>query len=235
MAYPIKGFNPHTFIDWEGMLSSVIYLPGCNFRCPFCHSSVLVKDPDSLKTVPFEHIERYVETKDGWLDAMVIQGGEPTLYEQLPELLRDIKRLGLKIKVDTNGSRPEMLDRVIGQKLVDYIAMDIKAPLEAGKYSQATLIPADIGMIKESIALLLKSNIEYEFRTTVVPTIIGQKDIIEIAKSIGNAKKYILQQFDPKDTMDESLSEVKPYDPQTLEQWAGLAREFVKTCSVRGI
>ena len=235
MAYPIKGFNPHTLIDWEGMLASVIYLPGCNFRCPFCHSSVLVLDPDSLTTVPFEHIERYIREKDGWIDAMVIGGGEPTLYKHLPALLNDIKNLGLKIKIDTNGTNPQMLSAVMEQGLVDYIAMDVKAPLEKSKYSRATIVPVDIEALSRSIELLIKSNLDYEFRTTVVPAILDKTDIVEIARTISSAKKYVLQQFDPADVMDDNFTKVKPYTPDMLKSMACLAGEFVKNCIVRGV
>lgn len=234
MTYPIKGFNPHTFIDWDGKLACVIYLPGCNFRCSFCHSSVLVTAPESLKTVPFEHIERFVKGKKGWIDAMIIGGGEPTLYKQLPELLKEIKKMKLLIKLDTNGSNPEMIENLISQGLVDYIAMDIKAPLDSAKYEQAAGTFVDINAIQKSIDILLNNKVDYEFRTTVVPAFIERADIISIAQSISKAKKYILQQFDPKDIMDKSLSTVKPYSLEMLNQMACLAREFVKNCSVRG-
>ncbi len=235
MSYPIKGFNPHTFIDWDGMLSCVIYLPGCNFRCPFCHSSVLVKDPDSLKTVPLEYIERFVKEKKGWIDAMIVGGGEPTLYAQLPALLKEIKKMNLLIKLDTNGTNPEMIEELINHGLVDYIAMDIKANLNSLNYAKAAGCSVDLNAISKSIGILLNSKIECEFRTTMVPTLVECKDIVSIAQAIGGAKKYVLQQFDPKDIMDDNLSSVKPYPPEDLKQAACLAREFVKNCSVRGI
>ncbi|MFH1062480.1 MAG: anaerobic ribonucleoside-triphosphate reductase activating protein [Candidatus Omnitrophota bacterium] len=235
MTYPIKGFNPHTFIDWDGKLACVIYLPGCNFRCPFCHSSILATDPESLKTVPFEHIERFVQGKKGWIDAMIIGGGEPTLYKQLPELLKDIKKMKLLIKIDTNGTNPEIIENLIKQGLVDFIAMDIKAPLDSTRYEQAAGTSVSINAIQKSIDILLTNKIDYEFRTTVVPTLIERADIINIARAISGAKKYVLQQFDPQDIMDKNLSDLKPYSKDMLNQLASLAREFVKNCSVRGI
>ena len=235
MLYPIKGFNPHTFIDWDGMLACVIYLPGCNFRCPFCHSSVLVKDPNSLKTVPLEYIEKFIKEKNGWIDAMIVGGGEPTLYDKLPELLKEIKKMNLLIKLDTNGTNPEMIEKLISQGLVDYIAMDIKADLNPLSYAKATGSYVDIKAIRESIEILLNSKTEYEFRTTMVPTLVSSKDILNIAQAISGAKKYVLQQFDPKDTMDDKLLNVKPYTPEIIKQTASMAREFVENCSERGI
>jgi len=235
VSYPIKGFNPHTFIDWDGMLSCVIYLPGCNFRCPFCHSSVLVTDPDSLETVSFDHIKRFIKEKKGWIDAMIVGGGEPTLYTKLPELLKEIKKMNLLIKLDTNGTNPEMIKGLIAQGLVDYIAMDIKSALNPQSYAKATGSTVDINTIRKSIEILLNSKIEYEFRTTMVPTLVEHEDIVSIAQVIGGAKKYVLQQFDSKDIMDDKLSSVKPYTPEVIKHLASLAREFVENCSVRGI
>ncbi|MBU1045061.1 MAG: anaerobic ribonucleoside-triphosphate reductase activating protein [Candidatus Omnitrophica bacterium] len=235
VTYPIKGFNPHTFIDWDGMLACVIYLPGCNFLCPFCHSSVLATDPDSLKTVPFEHIERFIKEKKGWIDAMIIGGGEPTLYKQLPDLIKDIKKMQLLVKLDTNGSNPRMLADLISQGLVDYVAMDIKSSLEQSNYDKAAGVSVDLIAIRKSIDILLNSGIDYEFRTTFVPTLVERADIINIAQAISGAKKFVLQQFDPKDILDCRLSAIKPHTPEVLNQAASLAREFVKNCSVRGI
>jgi len=235
VTYPIKGFNPHTFIDWDGMLACVIYLPGCNFLCPFCHSSVLATAPDSLKTVPFEHIERFVQEKKGWIDAMIIGGGEPTLYKNLPDLLKDIKNLRLLVKLDTNGTNPQMLEDLIRQGLVDYVAMDIKSSLEQSNYDKATGVSVDLAAIRKSIDLLLNSKIDYEFRTTFVPTLIERTDIVNIAQAISGAKKFVLQQFDPKDTLDFRFAGIKPHAPEVLNQAVSLAREFVENCSVRGI
>jgi len=234
MTYPIKGFNPHTFIDWEGKLAAVIYLPGCNFRCPFCHSSSLVLKPESLTTIPFEHVERFLDEKEGWIDAVIVGGGEPTLYSQLPLLLKDIKNMDLLVKLDTNGTNPLMLKDIIDKQLVDYVAMDIKAPLNKDKDERITRMEVDIEAIRRSIKILLDSGIDHEFRTTVVPTFIESKDIMNIAQEISGAPKYVLQQFDPQDTLDKTMWEIKPYSVEILRKNALLASEFVKKCLVRG-
>ena len=235
MMYPIKGFNPHTFLDWEGKIACIIYLPGCNFQCPFCHSRDLVTAPESLATVDYEYIREFFREKRGWIDGVIISGGEPTLYENLPALLRDIKNEGLLTKLDTNGSNTTVLKKLIDEKLLDYVAMDIKAPLDTKSYSNITASDADVISIKQSIDLLMSADIDYEFRTTIVPYFLQRKDILAIAKAIKGAKKYILQQFEPKDTLDKSMATVKPYLPDELKQYAQLASEFVKNCSVRGI
>lgn len=235
MKYPIKGFNPHTFIDWEGKLACVIYLPGCNFRCGFCHSSSLVLRPQLYPNIPFEHIKKFLKEKKDWIDAVIIGGGEPTLYNGLTSLLMEIKRFSVLIKLDTNGTNPNLFKDLIEQKLVDYIAMDIKAPLEKEKYSQVVNSQVDIDLIKESIRILMSSGVDYEFRTTIVPSLLEIKDILAIAKYISGAEKYVLQQFDPKDTLDENMSTLKPWLPEELQRISKLLKEFVKDSFVRGV
>ncbi|MCP4650194.1 MAG: anaerobic ribonucleoside-triphosphate reductase activating protein [PVC group bacterium] len=235
MEYAIKGFNPSTFIDWEGKLSSVIYLPGCNFRCPFCHSSSLVTEPQELPDVPFDHIVKFFSEKKGWIEAVVIGGGEPTLNKNLCPLLTELKKNELLVKVDTNGSNPDVIRDLIDYNLADYIAMDIKAPLEQSRYEKAVGTAVDIMSIRESIAILLASKIDYEFRTTVVPSFINREDILNIAESIGGAKRYVLQQFEAKETLDKDLSQIKPYSIGELKIMSKLAGEHVKNCFLRGI
>ncbi len=235
MMYPIKGFNPHTFIDWEGKLACVIYLPGCNFKCPFCHSSALVTDPESLDTVDYGYIKKFFCQRRDWIDGVIIGGGEPTLHKNLPALLADIKGEGLLTKLDTNGTNPLLLKRLIDEKLLDCVAMDIKAPLDTRMYSDITDSDADVVAIKQSIDVLMNADIDHEFRTTVVPYFLQRKDILAIAQTIKGAKRYVLQQFSPKDTLAESMRDVKPYSADVLKQFSQLANEFVKNCSVRGI
>jgi len=235
MTYPIKGFNPNTFIDWEGKLACVIYLPGCNFHCPFCHSSSLIFDSYKLPNVPLEHIEQFLKSKKGWIDSVVIGGGEPTLHNDLPQLIQELKRFPVSIKLDTNGTNPGMLRRLIADGLVDYVAMDVKAPLHTEKYEQVVAQQVDISRIKESIAILLTGGVDYEFRTTVVPGLLTRGDVINIARDLNGAKRYILQQFNPKDILDKELVKLKPYPAEELKKCAELVREFVKSSSVRGI
>lgn len=223
----IKGFQEVTLIDWDERIASIIFLGGCNLRCGFCHSNTLATASDSLETISFEHVSKFLETKKGWIDGVVITGGEPMLdKEGLFKLAKAIKKMGLLIKVDTNGTRPEILREIIETKLADYIAMDIKAPLILEKYVKAAgIVEIEINDIIASKNILLSSGIDYEFRTTAVPGIVDCSDIAEIAKSITGAKKYCLQQFVPKDPIDISFLNIKPYPADKLYQMVSVASE----------
>ncbi|MCJ7614751.1 anaerobic ribonucleoside-triphosphate reductase activating protein [Candidatus Bathyarchaeota archaeon] len=213
----VKGLIDISFVDWDGKISSVLFLPTCNFRCPFCHNVNLVLCPEKLDTIPFEYIEDQLKKQKGWTDGVCITGGEPTLHSSLPELCSRIKKMGLMVKLDTNGTNPTMLKELMDMKLVDYVAMDIKAPLTIEKYSKATGVNTEklLENVKESIRLLMESGIDYEFRTTVVPSIHSLEDIKQVCRSLKGCRKYVLQKFDVSigkttidpDFMSKSLSE----------------------------
>jgi len=213
----IKGVIDVSFVDWDGKLSSVIFLPNCNFRCPFCHNVNLVLDPEKLETIPFGYVEEQLENQRGWIDGVCITGGEPTLHKDLPELCSRLKKMEFLVKLDTNGTNPSMLKELVDRRLVDYVAMDIKAPLTVEKYSKATGVNAEklLEKVKESINLLLGSSMDYEFRTTVVPTLHDEECIKQICYSLKGCRKYVLQKFDVSigkttidpDFMSKSLSE----------------------------
>ena len=177
----------------------------------------LVLNPEKLETIPFEHIEDQLKKQKGWTDGVCITGGEPTLHSSLPELCSRIKKNGFLVKLDTNGTNPIMLKELMDRKLVDYVAMDIKAPLTVEKYSKATGVNAEnlLESVKESIRLLMESSMDYEFRTTVVPTIHDLEDIEQICRSLKGCRKYVLQKFDVSigktvldpDFMSKSLNE----------------------------
>jgi len=195
----IKGFIEISLVDWQNKVSSVIFLPNCNFRCPFCHNVDLVIRPETIKTIPFEQIKNYLVKHKEWIDGVCISGGEPTLHIELPQLCLKLKELDIQIKLDTNGTNPIMLKELIDKKLIDYVAMDIKAPLTKDKYSKAcgiNIVNKLFKNVKESIKILMESNIDYEFRTTVVPTIHEPSDIEQIRESLKGCKKYVLQKFD---------------------------------------
>lgn len=232
----IKGFLETSFIDWDGKIVSVVYVPLCNFHCPFCHNSGLVKDPQIYETIAAEKIEKYLLEHKDFIDGVCITGGEPCLHEGsgLFEFMRKIKDLGFQIKLDTNGTMPEVLGKAIAEKLIDFIAMDIKGPLD-GRYDKLSGVKTDIGKIKESIRIIKEGNVPYEFRMTVIPTLLGKKEIEAAAKYLAGAKLFILQQFDPKNTWDEALRTVKPYSKEELYGMAEAARAFIKDVRVRGV
>ena len=232
----IKAFIKNSLIDWDGKIVSVVYVGGCNFRCPFCHNSELVLRPQSLKTIEFKEVIDYLKNNKSFIDGVCITGGEPCLYENLDKLLREFKSLGFLIKLDTNGSYPKRLKKLIESGLLDYIAMDIKSSLEEEKYLKACGLQKKeiLPLIKESIEILMNSSVDYEFRVTVVPTLHTQKEIMQIAQSLKGAKKLALQNFSNYNTLDPEFERVKSYPLKDLEKMAKSIEDYVNKCVVRG-
>ena len=184
--------------------------------------------------IPIDKIKKFlIENKD-FIDGICLSGGEPTIYNELPIFLSKIKSMGLKIKIDTNGSKPEMVKKIIKEKLVDFFAMDIKAPLNE-KYDVLTGSHVEIDDIKKSISIIMNSGIDYEFRTTVVPGLLTPIDIINIAKYIENANTFVLQQFQPTHTLDKKLNEIEPYNSKTINEIADSVKNYVKKVKKRGV
>lgn len=234
MIPPIKGFIENTLIDWEGKIASILFLPQCNFRCPYCHSPHLVIDPNGLESIPFEAISELFKRQRGWIDGVVITGGEPTLQDGLPELAEKIKAMGLLVKLDTNGSHPEVVRQLKADHLVDYVAMDLKAPLDAEHYARVAGVPCDTAALEETIAILRTNGLDHEFRTTVCPAFLDGDDILQIAESIQGARRFVLQPFQPKTCLDPALLEVQPYTREQLRAFAAQATKFVPNTTVRG-
>ena len=248
----IGGLQKLTLIDYPGKLAATVFLLGCNFRCPFCYSSELVL-PEKIKNQPEikeKNFFNFLKERKGMLEGVVICGGEPTINKDLPQFCQKIKKLGFLVKLDTNGSNPEMLKKLIERKLIDYVAMDIKAPLginfqfsisnfqtnsksQISKYEMATGIKGDIDKIKESIELIKNSDLDYEFRTTVVPGIHQKEDILQIARDIAPAKKYFLQNFKPEKTIDPNFEKIEPYPTEFLLQIQRAISPFFDICQVR--
>jgi pyruvate formate lyase activating enzyme len=230
----IRGFIETSFLDWDGKVSCVVFIPNCNYACPFCSNWLLVHEPDSLPEVPLERIETFIKERADFLDGVVITGGEPTIHPDLPELIKRFKAIGLLVKLDTNGTNPALLSSLLSNHLVDYIAMDIKAPLNE-KYDVACGAKVDLAKIKASIKLIMGSGIDYEFRTTVTPNILHQPEIEEIAKTIAGAKKYALQQFVPAHSLIKEMQALDPHPAETIREMAAIAKKYVPNTIVRGI
>src|SRR4030042_5009047 len=164
----IKGFLETSFVDWPGKVAAVLFLPRCNLRCPFCHNHSLVENPEGYEDIPLTYIMARLAELGGWVDGWWISGGEPTIHPLLPSLIAEIKAMGLAVKLDTNGTRPRVLQALIEEGLVDCVAMDVKAPLNETSYARAAGIAVDLAAIQESISLLKQGKVEYYFRTTVV-------------------------------------------------------------------
>jgi pyruvate formate lyase activating enzyme len=226
----IKGLQKHTLIDYPGKIAATIFLFGCNFLCPYCHNPGLIdkEKAQELKTYGEQEILNFLEERKDFLEGVCITGGEPTFSPELSEFLRKIKQLDYKIKLDTNGSNPDMLKKLIDDKLVDYIAMDIKTSL--GKYNIITSI--DIEKIKESINII-KNFPEHEFRTTIVPGIVSKEDIIKIGKTLKGARLFSLQQFRAENCLNESFNEKEPYSEQELEEMKKSIESFFEKVEIK--
>lgn len=231
---PIKGFIENSLIEWEGKIVSIIFLPACNLRCPYCHAPHLIQTPDELETLSPDAVIGKIRQNQGWLDGVVVTGGEPTLHKNLQMLLQLLKETGIPVRLDTNGTNPSVLKDLIDRSFLDCVAMDIKAPLQKAKYEQISGIPCNIEDIKRSIHIIMESGIEYEFRTTVCPTQLDGNDIESIAKSIQGAGRYILQSFRPSHCLDAGMLHVKPYPAEKLRSFALSAGKYVDYCRVRG-
>jgi pyruvate formate lyase activating enzyme len=210
----IGGLQKVSLIDYPGEISSIIFLQGCNFKCPYCHNPELV-DPDSFGLCLEEkYILDFLKTRIGKIDAVTITGGEPTIQDDLTLFIRRIKKMGFAVKLDSNGSGPEVIQKLLSEELLDFIAMDIKAPLS--KYESIVQVSLDTDLIKESIRIILKSKIEHEFRTTVVQSLLTENDIFNIASLISGARRYALQRFVPAKTLSKKYLKAKPFLDDTL-------------------
>jgi len=190
----IKGFQKTTFIDYPNKVASLVFTGGCNFRCPFCHNGGLVLNPNQYPTTLPETVFRHLEKRKGMIDGLVITGGEPTLMQGLKAFIESVKAMDVSVKLDTNGTNPEVLQDLIESNLLDYIAMDIKHVFD--KYPSA-IGPSKVDMdkIKTSISLIIKSGVDHEFRTTVIKGMHTEDDVVQMTKYIKGARNYILQQY----------------------------------------
>lgn len=225
-----------TLVDYPGEIAAVIFTQGCNLRCPFCHNGHLVTKPGKMANeyMPVEEVLTFLAERQEFLDAVVITGGEPTLHPDLPDLIKSIKALGYLVKLDTNGTNSVMLDYLLKNKLLDYVAMDIKAPLELKAYLDAcgNLSREDFFNIRNSINLLLNAAIKTEFRTTVIPALHTEEDIEEIARYIKGAGLYSIQQFNPEVTLEVYYGDLVPYDKEQMQNIASQCQPYVEKVRV---
>lgn len=195
----IGGLQRFTLIDYPGKVAAIVFTQGCNLRCPYCYNRSLVLPEFYQAPLPQAEVFAFLESRKGRLDGVVVTGGEPTVHPDLPQFLRAIREMGFLVKLDTNGACPEVLEEVIRQGLVDYIAMDVKAPLP--KYPEVTGSGIAPEKIQRSIALILESGLEHEFRTTVVKEMLTPEDIVGTARLIRGARRYALQRFMATETL----------------------------------
>jgi len=222
------GIDKFSLLDYDEMVSVVLFAPGCNFRCPFCHNIQGVVD--SKQFIPFDEIMDFLKSRTGVIDAVVISGGEPTLMPDLKDKIIQIRKLGFKIKLDSNGTRPNVIKELIDEKLIDYVAMDIKNHLD--KYDLVTATKVNKDVIQESIDLLMNSGIDYEFRTTLVNEYHTDKDMHEIGKLIANCKRFYLQKYVYRDgVINKNLH---PVDEVKALYFVSILKNYMPNVELRG-
>jgi pyruvate formate lyase activating enzyme len=229
----IKGIEKFAPKDFPGHISSTVFLGGCNFRCPFCHNSDLVLRPDTIPTFPLDYFLSFLDSRKGWLDGICISGGEPLFHEDLETLLIPIKDRNLLVKVDINGSFPSRLEDLIQKKLVDHIAMDVKAPLT--RYQEVTRTAVNEEDIVRSVDIIKSSGLEYVFRTTLVPGLVGPEDIKKISQMLDGANVFQLQQFVPLNTLDSQYLGKKPYGREEVQGLAKIAEPYFSEVRIEGV
>lgn len=245
----IYGFNKTTLLDYPGYVAATVFTGGCNFRCPFCHNAGLVLDPTGQELISEEEVFAYLRKRQGILDGVCITGGEPTLQSDLREFILKIKELGYPVKLDTNGYRPQVLWSLLSEKLLDYVAMDIKASRE--NYAIASgLKNLDISRIEESVGILKSCKIAYEFRTTVVKGIHRIEEFDAIGRWLEGCKAYYLQAFreneniiesygncDEEDTAEKNApnSICGTFTKKDMESMAEMARKYIDNVALRGV
>lgn len=227
----IHGLQKLTLLDYPGRVACTVFLGGCNFRCPFCHNSELLDAQSAESVMTDGELLAFLDKRRGMLEGVCITGGEPLLRNDLPQLLRAIKALGYQIKLDTNGTMPEKLSALIEAGLIDYVAMDIKNDLP--RYAETSgLSQMDTAGVRESVALLLRSGVDCEFRTTVVAELHDAESFRGIASLIAGAKRYFLQPFADRDTV--AFAGLHAPTLQTLEEYAKIVRPHVAEVAIRG-
>lgn len=216
-----KGIQKTSLIEYPGKIATVVFVGGCNFRCLICHNRDMVLFPQKLADIPETEVLEHLNKRKGMVEAVVISGGEPTLYPELPEFIKKVKALDYLVEVETNGTNPEMIKELIEQKLIDYWAMDIKGPLsEPDLYAKISGI-TDLDLInkvKQSVELIKNSGVAYEFRTTYVPDLLTEADFDKIGQDLKGAKRYVIQGFRPVNNLDESFNAKLNWPPATFEK-----------------
>ncbi len=229
--FPIVGIQKLSVIDYPGKLCATLFTPSCNFRCPYCYNVDLIINPDKMTRIPEQNIVDFLHHRIGFLDGVCITGGEPTLHQGLPDFLYKIKSIGSLVKLDTNGSQPDMIRILLDCDLLDYVAMDIKAPLD--KYPETVNYNINPATIEETINMLRQSNIDHEFRTTVVPGLTPFEDIVEIARTLAGSKLYVLQQFKPGKTLCPEYKDIQPYSEAEMKRLRGLVEPYFVDVKLR--
>ncbi|MDO4543716.1 MAG: anaerobic ribonucleoside-triphosphate reductase activating protein [Clostridia bacterium] len=221
----IAGFQKLSMVDYPKKPCTVIFTPYCNFNCTYCHNAHILKQGTPL--IDEGYVFDYLKKRQGLIEAVVISGGEPTLQQNLTEFIREVKAMGYLVKLDTNGTKPELIKKLITEKLIDYVAMDLKAP--ADRYDAVTQVRCDMDAIRRSIFYLKNLNLPHEFRTTFAPEL-SKEDVLSAVEMIDGAEKFYLQQYRIRDNSDPA-----PHLPSYVLETAEAVRAKIGVCEVRGL
>ncbi len=227
----IAGLQRFSLIDFPGQVAAIVFTQGCYFRCPYCHNPELVLPEQFGPMIEEETVFDFLRARIGKLDGVVVTGGEPTMQNDLPKFIRRVKDLGMLVKLDSSGVRPDVLQTLFDAKLVDYVAMDIKAPLP--KYEEVVQVRVELEAIRRSISLVMQSGVDYEFRTTLVEGLLTPDDVRAIGEDICGAKRYYLQKFVSTKAVDRSYLVRKSFDSGTLALLCLELLAKVGECEVR--
>ena len=228
----IGGIQKTSLIDYPNKVCAVFFASGCNFRCPYCYNPELVFNKTEL--INEKWIYNFLEKRKNYLDAILLSGGEITIQPDFIEFVKRIKQYGYLVGIETNGSKPDAIKKLIDSRLTDFIAMDIKSDLET--YEKAACAKLDKGKIKKSVELIKDSNVDYEFRTTVVPGLFNEETAIKIGEWLKGSKKYVLQQFNnDRDMINKSFKRKKPYTVDKLKKFKEILEPYIKDVRIKGI
>jgi pyruvate formate lyase activating enzyme len=234
----VAGIIEKSLEHYPGLVSFVIFTQGCNFRCPYCFNPEMARfyDESDNNSQRIEEILNLLEKERDLYDGVVISGGEPTVHKGLPEFLSKIKELGLAVRLETNGTNPRMISKIINLGLVDYVALDLKAPLEKGKYKDITGVSINtpiLGKINQSIRILSKSGVDYEIRTTLIKEKHSFHDILDICETIVGCKRYCLQEFKSDIVYDETYNKYSSYSAEKLERMIKAINPAIKEVFIK--
>jgi pyruvate formate lyase activating enzyme len=221
-----SGLQKVSLIDYPNKVASVLFTPGCNLRCGFCHNWRIAVDPKPPFLQEAVALE-ILESRKKYVDAVVVTGGEPCMHKELPKFLAKLKKRGFQVKLDTNGFYPEVLEECL--PYVDFVALDVKTCLE--KYKQ--LGAKDLTGLMRTVEILKTGKVPYEFRTTVVPELVTAQDITCIGEIVKGAKTHAFQQFVPQDTLDKRFEGLKPYGPEVIKEFAGAMMNYAENVVLR--
>lgn len=226
----IGGLQKLSLVDYPRHTAVAMFTIGCNMRCGYCHNPELVLPERYADAIPEEDILRFLESRIGRVEGVVISGGEPTMHADLPAFIRRVKALGFLVKLDTNGTNPEMVQGLLVDKLVDFIAMDIKASM--ARYQEVVARPIDTDAIEQTIALIKKSGVDHEFRTTLVKSQVSPADLIEIGRLVQGSPRYALQKFRPGRTLNPQFAHEITYNDEEMLELKTIMEQFVAECVV---